>query len=681
MDFPLIYKQSSATLRRGNGVCSLYWFRNIEYALPKKSLRKTLMPAFLPCKRILLFFKPQPENSGVNAPNAMIIAENISKRYGGQVLFESLSFRINPREKLGLVGRNGHGKTTLFRIITGEEHPDDGKISAPKNYTLGYLRQKLAFSRDTVLDEAASALDRHDDARAWEAEKILTGLGFSSSDMARHPSELSGGFQVRLSLARVLLSKPDLLLLDEPNNYLDITSIRWLTRFLRAWPGELMLITHDRNFMDSIVTHTMGIHRRALRKVVGATEKYYEQIAMEEEVHEKTRINDERRKREIEVFISRFRAKARLANMVQSRIKMLNKMENRDRLQQIKDLEFSFSYAQTTAKYALTANALSFSYGPDMPRLIEGFGLSIGSRDRICVIGKNGRGKTTLLKLLAGSLKPLSGAINYSQHTEVGYYEQSNVGSLVETRTVLDEISADLSSMDRQRARDICGAMLFEGDEALKKVSVLSGGEKSRVVLGKIIAHPSNLLLLDEPTNHLDMESCDALLAALDSYEGAVVMVTHNELFLNALAERLIIFQGGSVSVFEGGYGRFLEKIGWEDERESSSVHRNDTARMPGQKELRKKRAELMVKRSRELKPLEKRIADTENSIIALEKELEKLHGEMIEASQEKVGTRIAGLSQEIHRCEQQIEVLFRELSEVTALHEDKKRELEGPVS
>jgi len=421
----------------------------------------------------------------------------------------------------------------------------------------------------------------------------------------------------------------------------------------------------------------MGIHRRALRKVTGNTEKFYEQIAAEEEIYEKTRINDDRRKKEIEVFISRFRAKARLANMVQSRIKMLNKMESRDRLQQMKDLEFSFSYATTTAKYALSAENISFSYGEGMPLLIGDLGISIGSRDRICVIGKNGRGKTTLLKLLAGALGPLTGSIHFSQNTVTGYYEQSNVGSLVDTRTVLDEVSADLPSTERQRARDICGAMLFEGDNALKKVAVLSGGEKSRVVLGKIIASPSNLLLLDEPTNHLDMESCDALLAALDSYDGAVVMVTHNELFLNALAERLIIFQGGAVSVFEGGYERFLEKIGWEDENDAPAGSKSDTAPRTGQKELRKMRAELTARRSRELKPLERRVHDTENAIVDLEKNLERLHGEMIEASHGKEGPRIAELSQEIHRCEQRIEELFQVLSEVSSLHEEKKRELD----
>ncbi len=612
----------------------------------------------------------------------MIVAENISKRYGGQVLFEDVSFRINPREKVGLVGRNGHGKTTLFRIIAGEEHPDDGTVTAPRNYTLGYLRQHLDLSRDTVLDEASAALGHHEGARTWEAEKVLSGLGFSAADMEKHPSEISGGFQVRLGLAKVLLSEPNLLLLDEPNNYLDITSIRWLTRFLRAWPGEMMLVTHDRTFMDSIVTHTMGIHRRNVRKVAGPTEKFYTQIAAEEEVYENTRINDEKRKREIELFVRRFRAKARLANMVQSRIKMLEKMESRERLEQVRDLEFEFSYSPTSAKYALTAESLTFSYGAGLPVLIRDLGISIGSRDRICVIGRNGKGKTTLLKLLAGNLDPASGAIHVSQNTVPGYYEQSNVSTLVDTRTVLDEVAADLPAAERQKARDICGAMLFEGDDALKKVAVLSGGEKSRVVLGKIIARPTNLLLLDEPTNHLDMESCDALLAALDSYEGAVVVVTHNEMFLNALAERLIVFQDDRVSVFEGGYDRFLEKIGWAEEKEgAASAPQAVQAAKSGSKEARKLRAELITRRAKVLKPLENGIARAENAIDALEKQLKTLHEEMIAASENGDGGLISSLSQEIHRCEREIDALFDELTELNRQFDDNARNFDAELA
>jgi ATP-binding cassette subfamily F protein 3 len=259
----------------------------------------------------------------------MISIENISKSFGGQTLFEGASVKLNPRERIGLVGRNGHGKTTLFRLIIGEESPDEGEIAVPKNYRIGYVEQHIRFTRETVLQEGMRGLNESERDHHWKVEKILSGLGFSDADMQRHPGEFSGGYQVRLNLAKVLVSDPDLLLLDEPTNYLDITSIRWIERFLQHWPRELLLITHNRGFMDKVITHTIGIHRKKIRKIAGDTGQLYAQIAQDEEVYEKTRLNDERRQKEIELFISRFRAKARLANMVQSRIKTLEKMEKR----------------------------------------------------------------------------------------------------------------------------------------------------------------------------------------------------------------------------------------------------------------------------------------------------------------------------------------------------------------
>ncbi|MCK5593252.1 ABC-F family ATP-binding cassette domain-containing protein, partial [Candidatus Bathyarchaeota archaeon] len=266
----------------------------------------------------------------------MISIENLTKSYGGQVLFDSVNFRINSRERVGVVGRNGHGKTTLFKLIAGDIRPDSGSITTPKNYNIGYVRQQIEFTRDSVLDEGMTGLSSAEQDYHWKVEKILFGLGFTADDMQRHPGELSGGFQVRLNLAKALVAEPDLLLLDEPTNYLDITSIRWITGFLVGWPCELLLITHDRGFMDHIVTHTIGIHRRKIRKFTGTTERYYEQIAQDEEVYEKTQVNDEKRQKEIELFISRFRAKARLANLVQSRVKTLTKMEKKEKLEKLK---------------------------------------------------------------------------------------------------------------------------------------------------------------------------------------------------------------------------------------------------------------------------------------------------------------------------------------------------------
>ena len=607
----------------------------------------------------------------------MIGVENLHKSFGSQILFEGAGFKLNPKERIGLVGLNGHGKTTLFRIIIGEESPDAGTISVPKHYRIGYVRQHIDFTKDTVLKEGMTGLAAQERDHYWKVEKVLAGLGFNKDDIKRHPSDFSGGFQVRLNLAKVLVSEPDLLLLDEPTNYLDITSIRWVERFLMNWPRELMLITHDRGLMDKLVTHTMGIYRKKVRKIAGNTEKYYAQIAQEEEVHEKTRIKDERRRKEIEQFIARFRAKARLANLVQSRIKTLAKVGRKEKLEKLKTLDFAFRSSSFSGKHVLSTRDLSFSYDPRKP-LIKDFNITIGAGDRICVVGKNGKGKTTLLKLLAGVLRPQSGEIVLNPAVRKGFFEQTNIQSLVDTRTVEEEIIYSHSDIDRQQARNICGAMLFEGDNALKKIGVLSGGEKSRVLLGKLLATPVNLLLLDEPTNHLDLESCDALLAAIDSFGGTVVMVTHNEMFLKTLAERLVVFHNDEIHLFEGGYQQFLEKGGWEDEEDvllsgTGENNKNNARIKLSKKEIRRRRSEFITERARILKPLEQRLHRTESHIERHEKTLAELHVGMQTATQDGDGSRITELSKSIHRCQENIERLYDELVKSSGVFEAQK--------
>ncbi len=612
----------------------------------------------------------------------MIIVENLSKSYGSQELFNDINFTINSRERVGLVGRNGHGKTTLFRMIIGEERPDSGTVVIPRHYTIGHVKQQIDFTEVTILKEAMLGLNREERDHYWKAEKILAGLGFSSEDMQRHPGEFSGGFQVRLNLAKVLISEPNMLLLDEPTNYLDITSIRWVERFLLNWPGELILISHDRSFMDKLVNHIIGIHRKKIRKIPGDTEKYYSQIAKDEEIYEKTRQNDERKRKDVEQFITRFRAKARLAGLVQSRVKALEKKEKRDKLESIKNLDFTFRYQSFNAKQIISAGSVSFSYEPDN-KLIDDFSITIGARDRICVIGKNGKGKTTLLKLLAGVLKP-EGAISLHPNTKTGFYEQTNVQTLIPRRTVEEEVLSAHPDIDRQQARNICGAMMFDGDNALKKIEVLSGGEKSRVMLAKLIVTPINLLLLDEPTNHLDMESCDALLAAIDNFDGAVVIVTHNEMFLHALAERLIVFQK-YISVYEGTYQSFLESEGWEDENESdsgSNVQRqNSSQNKLSKKDSKRRRSEIIHQRSAVLKPLEKRIAEIETGIEINEQELNQLNESMIEASHKQDGKQIIEISQSIFTLKSAINSLFKKLEDLSTEYEQKKIIFEKDLS
>lgn len=322
----------------------------------------------------------------------------------------------------------------------------------------------------------------------------------------------------------------------------------------------------------------------------------------------KIRLNDEKRRREMELFITRFRAKARLAGMVQSRVKTLAKMEKRDSLSQMESLAFSFRDLAFAGKQVMQVEGIGFAHDPKVP-LIEDLNLTVTPGDRIAIVGKNGKGKTTLLKILARKLDPVSGKVSYNPGVEMGYFEQTNVESLNPTSTVEEEILFSHPDLDRQQARNICGAIMFEGDNALKRISVLSGGEKSRVMLGKLLAKPLNLVLLDEPTNHLDMESCDSLVNALDNFEGAVLLVTHNEMFLHCLANRLIVFKNDVIMVFEGSYQEFLDKEGWDEETVAGKPIAEQAGNGPkiSKKEMRKVRSDIISERSREVGPIKKR--------------------------------------------------------------------------
>jgi ATP-binding cassette subfamily F protein 3 len=610
----------------------------------------------------------------------MIKISELSKSFGDQLLFDELTFDVGKRERVGLVGRNGHGKSTLFRMILGELEPDAGTIVIPKKYRIGHLDQGVHFLHDTVIGEARDALPKEDREHVWKAEKILFGLGFTADDMTRHPDVFSGGFQVRLNLAKALISEPDLLLLDEPTNYLDVVSIRWLSRFLREWRSELLLITHDRSFMDSVVTHTVAIHRQRARKIEGGTRKLYDQILKEEEVYEKTRINDEKKRKEVERFIEQFRAQKKVASLVQSRVKMLAKHKPMEKLDKIKSLAFSFNNAPFPARVLMKTERLSFSYDPGRP-IIEDFNMEIGSGDRICIMGQNGKGKTTLLRLLAGDLLPARGTISRHPRLRAGFFAQTNVHTLHPSNTVIDEILLADHACLPQTARDIAGSMMFEDDHALKQISVLSGGEKSRVMLGKLLASPCNLLLLDEPTNHLDIDSCDSLLAAIDAFDGAVVIVTHNELFLRSLADRFIVFDRGRIIHFAGGYQDFLDKIGWElDEtlrQKDASGAEKRTAPAVDKKSLRQARARIVQERSRVVGPLEKSVDQLEARIESLETEAADVLAMLEAASVEGDGEAIGKHSRRHEALVREIDEAFERLDQATKLYEEAAQDFD----
>ncbi|MCP4482738.1 MAG: ABC-F family ATP-binding cassette domain-containing protein [bacterium] len=582
----------------------------------------------------------------------MIKLEKITKSFGGQKLFKDLSFAVNKGEKLGLVGRNGHGKTTLFKIILGEIESDSGQVVIPKNYSIGYLSQHLKFRHSTVLEEVTST---HEE---WKAKKILTGLGFSDSDFLKAPEIFSGGYQLRINLAKVLLSEPDLLMLDEPNNYLDIVAIRWLEKFLNSWQGEILVITHDRNFMDAIISHTVCIHRQKAKKIRGNTAKLYEQIDQEEYIYEKTRLNEQKKRKQTEEFITKFRAKARLGGMVQSRIKSLEKQESKDKLENISKLNFSFNFAYFNASQMMAVDDLSFGYESNL-QLIKKFSINIGKNERVAIIGKNGKGKSTLLKLLALELKGTSGTIKKHDNVRQGYFGQTNIKTLNDEKNVVAELLASEPDSDLQHARNVSGNLMFSGDLALKKIKVLSGGEKSRVMLGKILLASHNLLFLDEPTNHLDMDSTEALLDAIMKFEGSTLMVTHNEEYLSRFADRLIVFDNGEVSVFNGSYAEFIETRGFSDELEIKKKQKLN------KKEDRKKRAKVLSEKAKLLRPIKKKIDENEALTIQLEQEIKELNQKLVEASLNGDALVIKRATIELDEKKKLIDIIYDELEQL----------------
>ncbi len=497
----------------------------------------------------------------------MIKIKDLSISFAGYQLFEDVNFIINRGEKVGFIGRNGSGKSTFLKLVLGQLEPDSGEVEIPKGYKIGHLEQHIKFHYPSVVEEVCSVLPEDREYEGWKGEEILTGLGFSPEDMLKNPSEFSGGYQVKINLAKLLLDEPNMLLLDEPTNYLDIHSVRWLKRFLQEWENELILITHDRDFMDSVITHTLNIHRGNFKKTPGTTKGLREKIALEEEMYEKTRINEEKQREKTQEWIDRFKAKASMASRAQSKMKMLEKQDKKEKLEHIATLDFEFNCMPYGSKDALVeVGGITFGY-EGHETLIKKLTFRVCAEDKICIIGKNGKGKSTLLKLITGDLTPLEGNSRCNNKTEIGYFGQMNIDRLNPSLSIYEEMQNAAPTANQTTVRRVAGNMMFSGTLSNKKIEVLSGGEKSRVMLGKILLKPSNLLLLDEPTNHLDLDSCESLLGAIKNFDGAVVMVTHSEYFLKEVANKLIVFDDDKTFVFEGGYEDFLRKVGWKDEQ------------------------------------------------------------------------------------------------------------------
>jgi ATP-binding cassette subfamily F protein 3 len=598
----------------------------------------------------------------------LIQVVGLEKGYGTQILFQDVTFTLGKGERVGLVGRNGTGKSTLFKILLGEESQDRGDVIFPKNYLVGTLKQHLVFTKPTIVEECMTALrGENAEFEQYKVEKMLLGLGFKLSDFDRAPSDFSGGYQIRLNLAKVLVAEPDCLLLDEPTNYLDIVSMRWLTKFLREFKGEMILITHDRGFMDDVTTHTMGIWRQKLFKIPGGSQKYFEQIILEEEIYEKTRQNSDKKRKDLEDFVNRFKAKASKAAQAQSRLKLLEKMPEMEALNMMASLDFEFNHKECPGKILMEAKDITFGYTEQT--LIKNLTFPILRDDKIAIIGKNGKGKSTLLNLLAQELDPKSGTINKNVNLLIGHFGQTNINRLSLENTIEEEILSVNPMMGVQRARSIAGTMMFSGDLAKKKIKVLSGGERARVLLGKLLAKPTNLLLLDEPTNHLDQESVESLTFELQNYPGAVVIVTHSESMLRDVAQKLIVFHHDKVEFLSETYDDFLKKIGWEDEEApAGSVKQMDKQ---SRQEMKRLRSEAIIERGRELNPLKKKMEVLEKEIVKLEEEQKLLEAKIIDIASSGDSKKIQETSQRLGVVKKRVEDAFEELTEITMNHDE----------
>ena len=551
----------------------------------------------------------------------MISLDNLTVSYGGWTLFDNISFLINPKDRIGLVGRNGAGKTTLLRIITGEQQPTSGHVTLNGECTIGYLPQTMRVADTTTLaEETAKAFDEvlrleaeiasltreiaerteyesagyeqllhrlndaqdhyhilGGDTREADIEKTLLGLGFKRTDFGRATSEFSGGWRMRIELAKLLLRRPSIFLLDEPTNHLDIESIQWLEEYLKNYNGAVLLISHDRAFLDNVTNRTVEL---SLGKVTDYKVSYSKYVVLRAERRAQQMAAYENQQRMIEKteeFIEKFRYKPTKSNQVQSRIKQLERLERLEiEEEDLSTLNIKFPPAPRSGQIVAEINEAGMSFGTK--HVFSGANFIIEKGDKIALVGRNGEGKTTLARMLIGQLTPTEGSVRLGANVNIGYYAQNQDDLMDGEFTVYDTLDRVAVGDIRTRLRDILGAFLFRGEDIDKKVKVLSGGERARLAMARMMLEPRNLLILDEPTNHMDMRSKDILKSAIMKYDGTVVVVSHDREFLDDMVQKVYEFRDGGVKEYLGGIYYFLEKRKLESLQE---IERRDAPAKP----------------------------------------------------------------------------------------------------
>src|SRR5580658_5618668 len=495
----------------------------------------------------------------------MLTISDVSKAYGPQILFEEVSLQINRGDRVGLIGPNGAGKTTLFSLILGEEEPDKGTVTREKTVVVGHLPQECAPAGDgTVLEMALSgAHEHHHDSGGYESEpkakRILSGLSFREKDFNRPLREMSGGWVMRAHLARLLVQEPDVLMLDEPTNHLDLESLQWFQSYLLDYTGAILMISHDRSFLNVLATHIVEIRQRKLIRYRGNYDACLEQRAAAETQLLAAYKNQQREIAHMMEFVQRFRAKNTKASQAQSKLKQIERMEKIEApVADAKKIHFKFPQPQRSGLKAITLKNIHHAYGANI--IYQGIDFVAERDQRIVLVGPNGAGKSTLLKLLAGALPVQSGARELGHNVKSGYYSQYRVEMLDPNRTVLEEGLDTPQRVTEEFVRTVLGCFLFRGDDVFKKVSVLSGGEKSRLALVKLLLDPPNLLLMDEPTTHLDMPSIEALIGALEQFSGTIIFISHDVYFIRELSTHVVRVEGGRLAHYPGGWQYYLDK-------------------------------------------------------------------------------------------------------------------------
>jgi len=598
----------------------------------------------------------------------VIFVEKLNKQFGSKIIFRDVSFHLRPKEKVGLIGENGTGKTTLFKVIIGRESLDSGQVTLRKGLRYGLLEQDQEGGEQSALERVVLGdphflqvkteleklqaeqkfKDRYGELqheferlggydRDARAKIIMQGLGFKSGQWDKPLDQLSGGWRMRVELSRILLQRPDVLLLDEPSNHLDLRSVIWLESFLKSYEGSVLLISHDRKFLNTLATRIFELDRASLTVYSGNYDDYEKLKEDRRAQLESQAANQNRRIAEVERFIERFRAKNTKATQVQSRIKMLDKMERVQTTESTKAIHFRFPQPVRTGKNVLELENVSKSYGA--LKVYENFSVTLERGCRVALAGENGAGKSTLLKMMAGVLSPDSGEVKPGVKVSRSYFAQHQGETLNFKHTVLQSLQESAPGLLRTQQRNILGAFLFSGDDVEKKVSVLSGGEKSRLALARMLCGnsasdnkaPPSCILLDEPTNHLDIRSREHLAAVLSDYEGSLVIISHDRFFLDGFVNRVWEVAEGQVREYDGNYSDY-ERAKSKEEPVTEKIkvgEKNITSSSSIDKERKRKEADDRNQRYKQLKPLQSRLEKVESRLEILMAENEELQSKL----------------------------------------------------